>query len=113
MKMVHDREEGHVIEAVGALPPADRRSAFANAPMGIALTTVEGVLVDANPALCTMLGRTADELYGRGGHGGPGGLPDARRRPRPTDAARDPAAPPGGHRRPGAGHRVPGRGDRR
>jgi diguanylate cyclase (GGDEF)-like protein/PAS domain S-box-containing protein len=33
--------------------------------MGIALTTVEGVLVDANPALCSMLGRTADELYGR------------------------------------------------
>jgi diguanylate cyclase (GGDEF)-like protein/PAS domain S-box-containing protein len=54
-----------VIEMVGALPPADRRSAFANAPMGIALTTVEGVLVDANPALCRMLGRTAEELYGR------------------------------------------------
>jgi diguanylate cyclase (GGDEF)-like protein/PAS domain S-box-containing protein len=54
-----------VIEMVGALPPADRRSAFANAPMGIALTTVDGVLVDANPALCAMLGRTAEELYGR------------------------------------------------
>jgi diguanylate cyclase (GGDEF)-like protein/PAS domain S-box-containing protein len=54
-----------VIEVVGALPPADRRSAFSNAPMGIALTTVEGVLVDANAALCSMLGRTADELYGR------------------------------------------------
>ena len=52
-------------ETVGDLPPADRRSAFANAPMGIALTTVEGVLVDANPALCTMLGRTTEELYGR------------------------------------------------
>jgi diguanylate cyclase (GGDEF)-like protein/PAS domain S-box-containing protein len=54
-----------VIEAVGPLPPADRRSAFSNAPMGIALTTVEGVLVDANPALCRMLGRSPDELYGR------------------------------------------------
>jgi diguanylate cyclase (GGDEF)-like protein/PAS domain S-box-containing protein len=54
-----------VIERVGALPPADRRSAFSNAPMGIALTTPEGVLVDANPALCGMLGRTAEELYGR------------------------------------------------
>ena len=54
-----------MIEMVGSLPPADRRSAFSNAPMGIALTTVEGVLVDANPALCAMLGRTADELYGR------------------------------------------------
>src|SRR3954447_3474171 len=54
-----------VIEMVGALPPADRRSAFANAPMGIGLTTPEGVLVDANPALCAMVGRTPEELYGR------------------------------------------------
>jgi diguanylate cyclase (GGDEF)-like protein/PAS domain S-box-containing protein len=53
-----------VIEVMGALPAADRRSAFANAPMGIALTTTGGVLVDANPALCAMLGRTAEELYG-------------------------------------------------
>jgi diguanylate cyclase (GGDEF)-like protein/PAS domain S-box-containing protein len=50
---------------MGALPSADRRSAFANAPMGIALTTTGGLLVDANPALCAMLGRTAEELYGR------------------------------------------------
>jgi diguanylate cyclase (GGDEF)-like protein/PAS domain S-box-containing protein len=54
-----------VIEMVGDRPPADRRSAFSNAPMGIALTTVEGVLVDSNPALCRMLGRTAEELHGR------------------------------------------------
>jgi diguanylate cyclase (GGDEF)-like protein/PAS domain S-box-containing protein len=54
-----------VVDVVGSLPPADRRSAFANAPMGIGLTTPEGVLVDANPALCTMVGRTPDELYGR------------------------------------------------
>jgi diguanylate cyclase (GGDEF)-like protein/PAS domain S-box-containing protein len=54
-----------VIEAVDALPPADRGSAFANAPMGVALTTPSGVLVDANPALCAMLGRTRKELYGR------------------------------------------------
>jgi diguanylate cyclase (GGDEF)-like protein/PAS domain S-box-containing protein len=54
-----------MIEVVNALPPADRRSAFANAPMGVALTTPEGVLVDANPALCRMLGRTAEELYGK------------------------------------------------
>ena len=47
------------------LPPGDRRSAFANAPMGIALATPEGVLVDANPALCTMLRRTPDYLHGR------------------------------------------------
>jgi len=54
-----------VIEVVDALPPADRRSAFANAPMGVALTTPEGILVDVNPALCSMLGRTSEELYGR------------------------------------------------
>ncbi|HLM07308.1 MAG TPA: sensor domain-containing diguanylate cyclase [Blastococcus sp.] len=53
-----------MVEVVDALPPADRRSAFANAPMGIALTTPEGVLVDANPALCAMLGRTEADLYG-------------------------------------------------
>ena len=45
-----------MIEVVDALPPADRRSAFANAPMGVALTTPEGVLVDANPALCACSG---------------------------------------------------------
>ncbi|MGY1826796.1 MULTISPECIES: GGDEF domain-containing protein [unclassified Blastococcus] len=54
-----------MIEVADALPPADRRSAFANAPMGIALTTPAGLLVDVNPALSTMLGRPADELYGR------------------------------------------------
>ncbi len=54
-----------MVEVVNALPPADRRSAFANAPMGVALTTPEGVLVDANPALCRMLGRTPEELYGK------------------------------------------------
>ena len=52
-------------EATRALPPADRRSAFTNAPMGIALTTPAGVLVDANPALCRMLGMAAEVLHGR------------------------------------------------
>jgi diguanylate cyclase (GGDEF)-like protein/PAS domain S-box-containing protein len=33
--------------------------------MGVALTTPDGVLVDANPALCRMLGRTAEDLYGK------------------------------------------------
>jgi diguanylate cyclase (GGDEF)-like protein/PAS domain S-box-containing protein len=54
-----------VIEVDVSPPPADRRSVFANAPMGIALTTPSGVLVDANPALCAMLGRTEDEVTGR------------------------------------------------
>jgi diguanylate cyclase (GGDEF)-like protein/PAS domain S-box-containing protein len=55
-------------EVVGVLPPADRRSAFANAPMGVALTTPDGVLVDVNPALCALLGRTAEELHGTSLH---------------------------------------------
>jgi diguanylate cyclase (GGDEF)-like protein/PAS domain S-box-containing protein len=54
-----------VIEVVDALPPADRRSAFANAPMGIGLTTPAGILVDANPALCALVGRSAEDLHGR------------------------------------------------
>jgi diguanylate cyclase (GGDEF)-like protein/PAS domain S-box-containing protein len=48
-----------------ALPSADRRSAFTNAPMGIALTTPEGILVDANPALCALVGRTPEALHGQ------------------------------------------------
>src|SRR3954447_19685827 len=50
------------MEDADALRSADRRSAFANAPMGVALTTPGGVLVDANPALCALLGRTETEL---------------------------------------------------
>ena len=51
--------------AADTLPPADRRSAFANAPMGIALATPTGLIVDANPALAAMLAHTAEDLYGR------------------------------------------------
>jgi diguanylate cyclase (GGDEF)-like protein/PAS domain S-box-containing protein len=54
-----------VINVAVPLPSADRRSAFSNAPMGIALTTPAGILVDANSALCRMLGRSAEELHGR------------------------------------------------
>jgi diguanylate cyclase (GGDEF)-like protein/PAS domain S-box-containing protein len=63
------REDGVMAEVPvagpEALPPADRRSAFTNAPMGIALTTPEGILVDANPALCALVGETAEELHGQ------------------------------------------------
>ena len=52
-------------DAADTLPPADRRSAFANAPMGIALATPTGLIVDANPALAAMLAYTDEELYGR------------------------------------------------
>ncbi|MFW3170345.1 diguanylate cyclase domain-containing protein [Geodermatophilus sp. CPCC 206100] len=50
--------------AMGTLPPADRRSAFANAPMGIVLATPSGLLVDVNAAFASMLGRSTDDLYG-------------------------------------------------
>jgi diguanylate cyclase (GGDEF)-like protein/PAS domain S-box-containing protein len=33
--------------------------------MGVVLATPSGLVVDANPAMTAMLGRTADELYGR------------------------------------------------
>jgi diguanylate cyclase (GGDEF)-like protein/PAS domain S-box-containing protein len=46
-------------------PPADRHSAFANAPMGVALCTPDAVLLDVNPFLERMLRRSADELRGR------------------------------------------------
>jgi diguanylate cyclase (GGDEF)-like protein/PAS domain S-box-containing protein len=54
-----------VIEVVDAAPPADRSSVFANAPIGVAVTTPAGVLLDANPALARLLGRAAEELRGR------------------------------------------------
>jgi diguanylate cyclase (GGDEF)-like protein/PAS domain S-box-containing protein len=54
-----------VTEVVDALPPADRRSVFANAPMGVALTTPGAVIVDANPALGEMVGVQATDLCGR------------------------------------------------
>jgi diguanylate cyclase (GGDEF)-like protein/PAS domain S-box-containing protein len=53
-----------VTNTVGTLPPADRGSAFANAPMGIVLATPTGLLVDANPAFTTMLDRSSEDLYG-------------------------------------------------
>jgi diguanylate cyclase (GGDEF)-like protein/PAS domain S-box-containing protein len=53
------------VSGADALPPADRRSAFTNAPMGIALTTPDGILVDANPALCALVGLSPEELHGQ------------------------------------------------
>lgn len=44
---------------------AHRRSAFANAPVGIALTTTDGLLLDVNSSLCELLGWPVDELLGR------------------------------------------------
>jgi len=42
----------------------DRRSAFTHAPVGIALATTDGRLLDANPAFCALLGRQPAELLG-------------------------------------------------
>jgi diguanylate cyclase (GGDEF)-like protein/PAS domain S-box-containing protein len=47
------------------LPPADRSSVFVNAPMGVALCTPVGTLLDANAAMGALLGRSAGELRGR------------------------------------------------
>jgi diguanylate cyclase (GGDEF)-like protein/PAS domain S-box-containing protein len=47
------------------LPPADPRSVFAHSPVGVALTTPDGILLNANPALCRLLGMTAELLHGR------------------------------------------------
>ena len=54
-----------MIEVVGALPPADHATAFVHAPMGVALTTTDGVLIDVNRALGELLGAAPDELRGR------------------------------------------------
>jgi diguanylate cyclase (GGDEF)-like protein/PAS domain S-box-containing protein len=63
--MVPVEEEGTVTQVVDALPPADRRSAFTNAPMGVALTTPDGVLVDVNPAFVELVGCPVEDLVGR------------------------------------------------
>ncbi len=54
-----------MVEVVEALPPADRGSAFANAPMGVALATPTGVLVDVNHAFGALVGATPEQLIGR------------------------------------------------
>ena len=64
-KMVSVEEEGTVTTVADALPPADRRSVFANAQMGVALTTPEGLVVDANPALGALVGQPEADLRGR------------------------------------------------
>jgi diguanylate cyclase (GGDEF)-like protein/PAS domain S-box-containing protein len=51
-------------EAMGTLPPADLGSAFTNSPMGVALATPGGVLIEANAALGELLGRDAATLRG-------------------------------------------------
>jgi diguanylate cyclase (GGDEF)-like protein/PAS domain S-box-containing protein len=47
------------------LPPADRGSVFVNAPMGVALCTPSGVLLDVNAVLADLVDRPAADLIGR------------------------------------------------
>jgi diguanylate cyclase (GGDEF)-like protein/PAS domain S-box-containing protein len=51
--------------APGMLPPADRRSVFLNAPVGVAVCSPSGALLDVNPALGGLVGRPAVGLVGR------------------------------------------------
>jgi len=64
-KMVPVDEEGTVETEVDGLPPADHRSVFANAPMGVAITTPGGDILDANPALGALIALPEETLRGR------------------------------------------------
>jgi diguanylate cyclase (GGDEF)-like protein/PAS domain S-box-containing protein len=44
------------------------RSAFENAPIGMAMTDIEGRIVRANPAMARIVGRSADDLAGMSVH---------------------------------------------
>ena len=54
-----------VVQVADAVPAVDRGSAFTNAPVGVALATPDGVLLDVNGALELLLRRPADELIGQ------------------------------------------------
>lgn len=56
------RERARERSIVAARDRAERL--FSDAPHGVAVTTVDGILSQANAALATMLGRTADDLVG-------------------------------------------------
>jgi PAS domain S-box-containing protein len=78
-RTVHDPQTGEVVEVQSSVRPiADRmraeeelrqsesrfRSAFDDAIVGMALTSVDGHVRRVNGTLCRMLGRTEDELVG-------------------------------------------------
>jgi diguanylate cyclase (GGDEF)-like protein/PAS domain S-box-containing protein len=52
----------HTEECLGATPDAVFRAAFAHAPAAMALTGGNGRWLEANAALCELLGRSQDEL---------------------------------------------------
>jgi len=70
--------DDRVLVAVRALDASDARReaeqqagprwvrAFAEAPLGIAVSSWEGVVLEANPALCALLGRNREQLVGHG-----------------------------------------------
>ncbi len=41
------------------------RSAFEQAPVGVALLSLDGTFVDVNPAMCEITGRSAEALLGK------------------------------------------------
>jgi PAS domain S-box-containing protein len=55
------------VEAQAALVASETRfrTAFANAPIGMALVNLDGGIMQVNDALCAMLGYTAPELVGK------------------------------------------------
>lgn len=53
-----------MVDASGVLPPADQRTVFTHAPMGILIATPAGTVIAANPALAGMLGTRSEELVG-------------------------------------------------
>src|SRR5690242_14149870 len=57
----------HSEDLVGMLAQDEERfqAIFEGAAIGISLTDPAGNLIEVNPALCAMLGYTADELRGR------------------------------------------------
>ena len=68
-KVTRDLTERHAVEMARHAAEERFRAAFTHAPVGIAITGLEGAaygrLVEANPALTRMLGYGPDELLGR------------------------------------------------
>jgi diguanylate cyclase (GGDEF)-like protein/PAS domain S-box-containing protein len=60
--MAKERRGVHALAVDDVHDDARYRATFQHAAIGIAHTTFDGVLIDANPALCTMLGYALHEL---------------------------------------------------
>ncbi|MCH7607366.1 MAG: PAS domain S-box protein [Chloroflexi bacterium] len=66
LRAQHERELSEREAVQSALRESEEcyRALFESAPLGIAITEAHGIIVQTNPALEEMLGRTADELRG-------------------------------------------------